>query len=65
MVYKGFINILTARQVDTLKLTIGYINFLASLLASDKPADQRSRDCNKRVVVHSSRGGSTLSVVSG
>ena len=45
--------------MDTLKLTIGYINFLASLLASDKPADQRSRDCNRRVVVHSSRGGST------
>ena len=25
-------------------------------MASDKPADDKKRDCNRRVVVHSSRG---------
>eukprot|EP00090_Calanus_glacialis_P000613 TRINITY_DN10398_c0_g1_i1.p1 TRINITY_DN10398_c0_g1~~TRINITY_DN10398_c0_g1_i1.p1 ORF type:complete len:114 (-),score=36.90 TRINITY_DN10398_c0_g1_i1:45-386(-) len=43
-------------KVDTLRLTIGYITFLAELVASDKPADEKKRDCNRRVVVHSSRG---------
>jgi len=47
-------------KVDTLKLTIGYINFLASVLATDKPQNERARDCNRKVVVHSSKGPHTL-----
>ena len=67
-------------KVDTLKLTIGYvnktnvtlevqsskqhnfryINFLASVLATDKPQSDRARDCNRKVIVHSTKGGSII-----
>jgi len=43
-------------KVDTLRLTIGYINFLAELVSHDKPSEEHKRDSNKRVVVHSSKG---------
>ena len=33
-----------------------YINFLASVLATDKPQNERARDSNRKVVVHSSKG---------
>ena len=33
-----------------------YINFLASVLASDKPQNERARDSNRKVVVHSTKG---------
>ena len=37
-----------------------YINFLASVLASDKPQNDRARDCNRKVVVHSTKGEHSL-----
>merc|ERR1719458_264122 len=48
-------------KVDTLKLTIGYINFLAEMVASDRPVEQTNRDANKRVVVTSPKGSSLIS----
>merc|ERR1712083_357747 len=48
-------------KVDTLRLTIGYINFLAEMVASDRPVEQTNRDANKRVVVTSPKGSSMIS----
>merc|ERR1711936_993749 len=48
-------------KVDTLRLTIGYINFLAEMVASDRPVEQTNRDANKRVVVTSPKGSSLIS----
>ena len=33
-----------------------YINFLASVLATDKPQHDRARDANRKVIVHSTKG---------
>ena len=46
---------LSTQQGDSV-FSFRYITFLAELVASDKPADEKKRDCNRRVVVHSSRG---------
>ena len=36
--------------------TFRYINFLAEMVASDRPVEQTNRDANKRVVVTSPKG---------
>ena len=36
--------------------SLSYINFLASLLATDKPLEEKDREAGKRIIVHSSSG---------
>ena len=36
--------------------SLSYINFLASLLATDKPLEEKDRDAGRRIIVHSSSG---------
>ena len=47
-------------KVDTLRLTIGYINFLGEIVSKDKNPDEVGRQAvapqQKKVVVHSAKG---------
>ncbi|XP_023339621.1 protein twist [Eurytemora carolleeae] len=43
-------------KVDTLRLTIGYISFLAEMVSSDRPEDRFTRDPNRKVILYSNRG---------
>jgi predicted alpha-1,6-mannanase (GH76 family) len=33
-----------------------YINFLAEMVANDRPEDRYNRDPNRKVILHSNRG---------
>ena len=50
IVQTGFCDILFAYHPSS------YINFLASLLATEKPLEEKDREAGKRIIVHSSSG---------